>query len=469
MASMRTMALHFKRRWVMNVPEDLRQALDAANSPFVIHWFRRDLRLEDNHALYEALGSGHKVLCVFLFDPIILDRLEDRDDARVDFIHRQVTRLQGELKALQSNLWAVYTDPLAFFEALSARPGFQGLYANRDYEPQARERDRKIYEVLENKGLFFKGFKDQVLFEKNEVVKADGSPYTVFTPYMKRWKQKRAEGEIPCFDVQSRASALFSKGSGSLPSLASMGFVASTLDFPPSELDVQVLQGYSAHRDLPAIKGTTRLSVHLRFGTVSLRQLIRSAEIHSEKWLNELIWREFYMMILYHFPQSVERSFKPAYDAIEWEVNEAHFEAWCSGKTGYPLVDAGMRELNATGFMHNRVRMVVASFLTKHLLINWRWGERYFARKLLDFELSSNVGGWQWAASSGCDAAPYFRVFNPELQQQRFDPQFEYIRRWVPEWNTSRYPKPIVDHRFARERVLARFKQALDSMPNPQP
>ncbi|MBI1316115.1 deoxyribodipyrimidine photo-lyase [bacterium] len=453
----------------MNTPESLRQVVGASGSTFVVHWFRRDLRLEDNASLYHALGSGHMVLCVFLYDPNILGRLEDRDDARVDFIHRQTTRLQSELRVLNSALWAYHADPVAFFQALSELPGFQGVYANRDYEPQARERDRKVYDVLVDKGFFFKAFKDQVLFEKSEVVKADETPYTVFTPYMKRWKQKRAEGDIPYFDVPSRAGALFSEGMGHLPSLESMGFVPSPLEFPPSDLDLNVVRGYAQYRDLPSLRGTTRLSVHLRFGTVSLRQLVRSAEIHSENWLNELIWREFYMMILYHYPYSVERSFKPAYDAIQWETNEAHFEAWCSGKTGYPLVDAGMRELNATGFMHNRVRMVVASFLTKHLLIDWRWGERYFARKLLDFELSSNVGGWQWAASSGCDAAPYFRVFNPELQQQRFDPQWEYIRRWVPEWNTPYYPKPIVDHRFARERVLARFKQALDSIPNPQP
>ncbi len=445
----------------MSALKSLEALMKADAEPWVAHWFRRDLRLEDNKALDAALRSGHKVVCFFLFDPEILDGLEDRDDARVTFIRDRLVEIDRLLRERASRLLAFYIKPLNFFEVLSRSESFAGLYANRDYEPYALQRDQAVFELLKQGGKAFKGFKDQVIFEKSEVVKADGAPYTVFTPYMKRWKQLFRAEQLATVDSSGFDAAWMPVVEAAIPTLEEMGFRRSNLEFPPSKISPDRISNYEQQRDIPSVLGTSRLSLHLRFGTISIRSVVAAALKYSEKWLNELIWREFYMMILYHFPHSVSRSFKPAYDRIAWEDPSSNFEAWCQGRTGYPLVDAGMRELNETGFMHNRVRMVAASFLTKHLLIDWRLGERYFARKLLDFELSSNVGGWQWAASSGCDAAPYFRVFNPELQMQRFDPQNRYILKWVPELHTPSYPKPIVDHRFARERVLLRFKEAL--------
>ena len=428
-----------------------------------LFWFRRDLRLEDNHALFQALQSGYPVVAIFLFDRNILDPLEDRDDARVTFIHRELQSLDDELRKWGSSLHTFYGDPLAIHQQLLAQWPIKQLYANRDYEPYAQERDRKVHALYEAKGKQFYGFKDHVVFEKAEVAKADGKPYTVFTPYMKRWKAVLAEQPLPHFPSETLKEHWLQQEEGRVIPLEEMQFQSSALAFPSRKVKAEILHHYAEQRDIPSVIGTSRLSVHLRFGTVSIRKLVQLGLSHSEKWLNELIWRDFYQMILYHFPHSVERAFKPAYDQIEWEHNEVHFDAWCKGQTGYPLVDAGMRELNATGFMHNRVRMVTASFLTKHLLIDWRWGERYFARKLLDFDLASNVGGWQWAASSGCDAAPYFRVFNPQLQFEKFDPFKRYVKKWVPEYGSSRYPAPIVEHKWARERVLQRFEKALKS------
>lgn len=428
-----------------------------------LFWFRRDLRLEDNHALFQALQSGYPVVAIFLFDRNILDQLEDRDDARVTFIHRELQFIHDELRKWGSSLHTFYGDPLAIHQQLLEQWPIEQLYANRDYEPYAQERDKQVHALYEAKGKRFYGFKDQVVFEKAEVAKADGKPYTVFTPYMKRWKAVLAEQPLPHFPCETLKEHWLKQEEGRVIPLEEMQFQSSALAFPSRNVKAEILHHYAEQRDIPSVIGTSRLSVHLRFGTVSIRKLVQLGLAHSEKWLNELIWRDFYQMILYHFPHSVEHAFKPAYDQIEWEHNEVHFDAWCKGQTGYPLVDAGMRELNATGFMHNRVRMVTASFLTKHLLIDWRWGERYFARKLLDFDLASNVGGWQWAASSGCDAAPYFRVFNPQLQFEKFDPFKRYVKKWVPEYGSSRYPAPIVDHKWARERVLQRFEKALKS------
>jgi deoxyribodipyrimidine photo-lyase len=301
-----------------------------------------------------------------------------------------------------------------------------------------------------------------VIFEKAEVVKDDGKPYTVYTPYKNKWYQKLKPFYLKAYPTEKYFKNLLKFKSPAIPTLKEMGFVKSNITYPEKEYH-NVIADYAKNRDFPAITGTSHVGVHLRFGTVSIRRCAKDAyEAHEKTWLSELIWREFYMMILYHFPQTMDHAFRPEYDRIKWINNEAQFEAWCKGETGFPLVDAGMRELNATGYMHNRVRMVVASFLSKDLLIDWRWGERYFARKLLDYEMASNVGGWQWAASSGTDAAPYFRIFNPESQLKKFDPKLEYIKKWVPEYaDFSKYPKPIIDHSFARERCLKAFKAAL--------
>ncbi|MFM8596917.1 MAG: cryptochrome/photolyase family protein [Flavobacteriales bacterium] len=426
-----------------------------------LFWHRRDLRIQDNAGLYKALCNHSVVHVVFVFDTTILEHLP-KNDQRVLFIYQQVAALQKAYQALGSDLTVLYGDPKKLIPELAQELNVSCVYANRDYELSAIARDQHIFEMLQLKSIDFKGAKDQVIFEKSEVVKDDGKPYTIYTPYSKKWKAKLNDFYLQSYPTEKYLHHLAQKSTSTLLSLASMGFLAEqTQTFPNSNTPIDILQKYHLQRDTPSIAGTSRLSLHLRFGTISIRKLAREALQTNEKYLNELIWRDFYQMILFHFPQTTDSAFKPAYDKIVWENNEKDFHAWCKGQTGYPLVDAGMRELNATGFMHNRVRMVVASFLTKHLLIDWRWGERYFAEKLLDFELASNIGGWQWAAGCGCDAAPYFRVFNPEAQQKKFDPQFMYIKKWVPEFGTAQYAKPIVEHKFARERILTRFKTAL--------
>lgn len=426
-----------------------------------IFWFRRDLRLADNAGLYHALKSGNPVLPIFIFDKDILDKLSDKRDLRVQFIHNEVIRLNTELQALGSSLQVFYGRPLDVFKKLVDDWQPAAVFANRDYEPYAQQRDREVYDFLSQKNIAFKGYKDQVIFEKNEVVKGDGTPFVVFTPYMRRWKEKLNDFYLKSYPNEKYFSNFLSVSPANIISLADMAFEAVDFEFPSREFDANIVANYHNTRNNPAVVGTTRLSIHLRFGTISIRELTRFAIKHNEKFWNELIWREFFMMVLFHFPHAENKAIKPKYDLILWENNEAQFAAWCAGKTGYPLVDAGMRELNATGFMHNRVRMVVASFLTKHLLIDWRWGEAYFAQKLLDFELSSNIGGWQWAAGSGCDAAPYFRIFNPITQAEKFDPDNRYIRKWIPEFGTPAYPKPIVDHKKARNRALTRYKEAV--------
>lgn len=429
----------------------------------VIHWFRRDLRLEDNAALYYALKENKKIQPIFIFDKNILDKLSNKNDARVHFIHQQLNRLQHELLEIGASLWVFYGNPLEIYSQLISRYSITKVYANRDYEPYALQRDKLLFDFFESHNISFIGKKDHVIFEKNEVTKDDGKPYTVFTPYSKKWKSKLSDFYLKPYPTLNY-SANFQKGDDlyPLPALNEMGFESTEIDFPSVNLDRIIIEKYAEQRDIPSINGTTKLSLHLRFGTVSIRALAKNGLDVNEKWLNELIWRDFYQMILWHFPYSVEGAFKPQYDFIEWRNNEDEFKCWCDGNTGYPIVDAGMRELNATGFMHNRVRMIVASFLTKHLLIDWRWGERYFAEKLLDFDLASNIGGWQWAAGSGCDAAPYFRVFNPYEQTKKFDPNHIYIKKWVPEFQELTYPKPIVEHVFARNRVLAVYKKALN-------
>jgi deoxyribodipyrimidine photo-lyase len=405
-----------------------------------IFWFRRDFRLHDNAGLYHALRENQKVLPVFIFDIEILCLLEDKNDIRVEFIFRCVEQMDNELKKMGSSLWVLYDSPLEAFKKITSR------------------------EFLSQSNIEFNSYKDQVIFEKSEVTKDDGKPYTVFTPYMRKWKTKLLPFHIKPYPNEKYFSSFLKFTAPPVPSLEEMGFLLSGAVFPSNIIRENILRDYKLYRDFPAMEATSRISVHLRFGTVSIRELVGIALPLSDAWLNELIWREFYMMIIFHFPHSVNNSFKPEYDSIEWQNNTEQFERWCKGMTGYPIVDAGMRQLNETGFMHNRVRMITASFLVKHLLIDWRWGEAYFARKLLDFELSSNNGGWQWSASSGCDAAPYFRIFNPWEQTKKFDPDLKYIRKWVPEFEEFNYPKPIVDHKWARERVLNTYKKALNKV-----
>jgi len=425
-----------------------------------IFWFRRDLRLEDNAGLYHALSSINPVVPLFIFDTDILNGLE-RDDPRVTFIYENLEAIDQELKKFSSGLLVRYGNPLNVFMELVKTYRVTEVFANRDYEAYGIQRDNEMEAFLETKSIRFSTFKDHVIFEKDEIVKADRTPYTVYTPYMKRWMERFSNTSIPYFDVSSLKSGFFKGVLPPLPSLEALGFTRSNIVIPPFRTEEQRIKDYQNTRDFPAKPGTTRIGAHLRFGTVSIRELVKQVNIPQQTFLKELIWREFFMQILFHFPQVVTRSFKPAYDKIEWLNNKDHFEQWCRGETGYPLVDAGMRELSATGFMHNRVRMVTASFLCKHLLTDWRWGEAWFAKKLLDYELASNNGNWQWAAGTGCDAAPYFRVFNPAEQQRKFDPEMQYIKKWIPEINTSGYPQPIVDHKTARDRALRAYKTAL--------
>ncbi len=424
---------------------------------------RRDLRLDDNAALWKALRSGHPVMVIFIFDKNILDKLKDRKDARVTFIHNRLREIQKQLVALGSDLFTFYSSPLEVFNLLMHEYNVKAVFANRDYEPYALERDKSIFALLEKNNIPFKGSKDQVIFEKDEVIKDDGSPYTIYTPYSKKWKAKLNDFYLKSYPSEKYVDDFLKAKMRPIHTLNEMGFQESDCEFPSEKTNREIVADYHLTRDIPSLRGTSRLSLHLRFGTISIRKLANEVRTLNEKYLNELIWRDFYQMILFHFPHSAQSAFKPAYDRVQWIFDETQFNAWKEGRTGYPIVDAGMRELNATGFMHNRVRMVVASFLTKHLLHDWRLGEAYFAEKLLDFDVASNVGGWQWAAGSGCDAAPYFRVFNPQAQQEKFDPEFRYIKKWVPEFGTPAYPKPIVEHKMARERCLSVYKDALKS------
>jgi deoxyribodipyrimidine photo-lyase len=427
----------------------------------ILFWHRRDLRIEDNAGFYKALRLGKPVQPIFIFDTAILAELP-KNDQRVLFIFNEIEKLKQAYTELGSDLKVFYGKPLEVFKDLLDELPVSSVVANRDYEPYALQRDKAVYDLLQQREVEFVGAKDHVIFEKNEVLKEDGSPYKVFTPYANKWKSLMKPYYLKPYPTHKYINQLVKTANpSSLISLSEMGFEDNQLvDFPARDVNDQIIQSYHNTRDIPSVKGTTRMSLHLRFGTISIRVLAQQA-YKNEKYLNELIWRDFYQMIIYHFPETVHKSFKPQYDAIPWENNAKHFKAWCDGKTGYPIVDAGMRELNATGFMHNRVRMIVASFLTKHLLIDWRWGEAYFAEKLLDFELASNVGGWQWAASSGVDAQPYFRVFNPYSQQEKFDKELKYIKKWVPDYGTNSYPQPIVEHKSAREKAINTYKTAL--------
>lgn len=424
-----------------------------------VFWFRRDLRLMDNVALNYALASGFPVFPIFIFDTSILEKLENKKDRRVDYIHQALTSINAELKTYHSRLTTYYGKPIEILRKLTKDFEVQAVFCNRDYEPEAIERDTAIYHYFKADSIPFKCYKDQVIFDKFDIVKKDGKPYTVYSPYAAKWREA-LRSEI--YTIQhADATNFLTLDWLEISSLKDIGFEKTDIAFEAPVLDAQIIDEYNKYRDYPALQRTTKLGIALRFGTISIRRCVQFALQHNQTWLSELIWREFFMQILYHFPKVVQHSFKAKYDFIEWRNDESEFEKWCQGKTGYPIVDAGMRQLNATGFMHNRVRMIVASFLCKHLLIDWRWGAAYFAEKLNDYDLSANNGNWQWAAGSGCDAAMYFRVFNPATQTEKFDKSREYIKKWVPEFNTSSYPQPMIEHGFARERALKEYARAL--------
>lgn len=428
-------------------------------SKISIFWFRRDLRLEDNVGLYHALESDYPVVPIFIFDIDILDKLENKHDRRVDYIHQALTSIDEQLKTYNSSLKTYYGKPIEVFKTLLEEHDIQAIFCNRDYEPEAIKRDAEIFHLYKEKNIPFRAYKDQVVFDKRDILKKDETPYVVYTPYSRKWKEKLSDNDYKTY--QPNFNHLLQKKTPSIHSLKDIGFEKTDAFYCKPQLDAEIINEYDKQRDFPALQGTTQLGIALRFGTISIRTCVAFALQHNQTWLGELIWREFFMQILYHFPQVVNQPFKAKYDFIEWRINEEEFEKWCEGNTGYPIVDAGMRELNQTGYMHNRVRMIVASFLCKHLLIDWRWGEAYFAEKLNDYDLSANNGNWQWVAGCGCDAAPYFRIFNPTTQTDKFDKDLKYIRKWLPEFGTKEYPAPIVEHKFARERVLKEYARAL--------
>ncbi len=428
-----------------------------------VFWFRRDLRLFDNAGLHAALRGDLPVVPLFIFDTDILNELPDKKDKRVEFIHNALKNMQHDLEAWGSSLIIRHGKPRAVWEKLLEEFDVAEVFTNSDYEPYASRRDEAIRSLLNARGITLHSFRDQVIFDKEDVLKANGEPYTVFTPYKNAWKKKFAEENVLSVDfpVEPYRNNFYAVAPQPLPTLNVLGFESTNSIFPNIDVPDDIIQKYHRQRDIPGVDGTSRLGVHLRFGTVSVRDVVKRAFHANEVWLDELIWREFFKMILYFFPHVETKSFRDKYDRIEWRKDKNDFEKWSIGQTGYPLVDAGMRELNETGFMHNRVRMVTASFLCKHLLIDWRWGERYFAEKLLDYDLSANNGNWQWAAGTGCDAAPYFRVFNPTTQMEKFDPDLKYVKKWVPEWGTPDYPEPIVEHRFARQRAIETYAKAV--------
>jgi len=412
-----------------------------------VFWFRRDLRLEDNTALTAAVSNKENVLPIFIFDENINDELEI-DDARISFIYKTLSDINTKLGIAGTSLLCLKGDPRLVWEDLLEKHNVKSVYLNKDYEPYARNRDAEIEKTLKSKGVELKTFKDQVIFEENEILKKDGTPYTIFTPYKNKWLQQFK----PLEKEKSIQLDNFLPSNTPFPSLQELGFEKSKIEVIPHSL--ASIGNYENSRDIPCLDETSYLSPHLRFGTVSIRNIIKRLGSTDHVFLSELVWREFFMQILFHFPKVVHNNFKAKYDGVQWRNNEEEFEKWCKGETGYPFVDAGMRQLNKTGYMHNRVRMITAGFLCKHLLIDWRWGEAYFASKLLDYDLSANNGNWQWAAGTGCDAAPYFRIFNPSEQLKKFDRNLDYVKKWVPELLTGKYSKPMVEHKTARERCL---------------
>ncbi len=426
-----------------------------------VFWFRRDLRIDDNTGFLAALNSGFSVLPIFIFDHEILDQLPKKD-ARLSFIHEHIEKMRQELQENGSSIASYHGEPSEIFKKLVKQYEIRAVFTNRDYEPYAKERDAKIEKLLAANNIGFHSFKDQVIFERDEIVKKDGTPYSVYTPYMRLWKKKFRTTPLKIQEANGLLEHLI-KNTG-LPdlSLKQLGFEPSLQRVPPYDISPGLIQEYEAKRNYPALDATSHLGPYLRFGTLSIRRIMQKAiSEKNEIFWQELIWREFFMQILDHHPHTVTESFKGKYDRIKWRNEPAEFEKWKTGKTGYPLVDAGMRELNESGFMHNRVRMLVGSFLCKHLLIDWRWGEAYFAEKLLDYEMSSNIGNWQWIAGAGADAAPYFRIFNPATQSSDYDKEHRYIKKWVREFGTSQYPEMMVDHKVARERALRVYKEAV--------
>ena len=426
-----------------------------------IFWFRRDLRLHDNVALFNALKSGEKVLPIFIFDTSILDKLP-KNDARVSFIIKELRSMNEHLKSFDASIDILHGKPIEVFESLIKKYQIASVFTNQDYEPYAIRRDQEILELLKSENINYNSFKDQVIFEKNEITKKDGNPYVVYTPYSKKWIEAYEQINHIHYSSEDLLSQLYTQSKAKELTLEELGFEETNTPIKNYIFNSRIINEYEETRNFPALDNTSKLGPHLRFGTVSVRQMVSRAEEQENKtFLKELIWREFFMQILWHFPHTHKDSFKPKYDRIVWRNNEDDFKKWCNGTTGYPMVDAGMRQLNNTGFMHNRVRMLVGSFLCKHLLIDWRWGEAYFAEKLHDYEMSSNVGNWQWVAGTGVDASPYFRIFNPTSQIKKFDKDFSYIRKWVPDFQELTYPSPMVDHKFARERCLKTYKEAL--------
>ncbi len=423
-----------------------------------IFWFRRDLRLADNVGLYKALNSGISVLPIFIFDSEILEALP-KDDARVSFIYDSLKSIDLELKKNGSSLLIKKGNPHQIWKALAEEYQIESVFFNKDYEPYAIKRDKEIATFLASKNIKIHSYKDQVIFEENDVLKNDNTPYSVFTPFKNKWLKNFDKEVHTKFYKSENCKNHFVKINIKFPSIASLGFVKSEIKVKPFNLND--LSNYDEIRNFPALYKTSNLSPYLRFGLVSVRKMVVIGLKTNATFLSELIWREFFMQILYHFPKVVTHNFKQKYDAIPWRNNEAEFLKWCKGETGYPMVDAGMRELNKTGYMHNRVRMVVAGFLCKHLLIDWRWGEAYFAEKLLDYDLSANNGNWQWSAGTGSDSAPYFRVFNPAEQLKKFDKDLQYTRKWVEDFDELTYPHPMVEHKFARERAIKTYKEAL--------
>lgn len=424
-----------------------------------IFWFRRDLRLTDNHGLYRALDISKNVLPIFIFDIEILSQLENKEDKRVDFIFQTLLTINQYLEKKGKSIKIFHGKPLEIFKKLANDYLIENVFCNEDYEPSGIKRDGEIESFLTQKNIVFKQFKDQVHFHKDEILKSDGNPYSIYTPYSKQWLLKYREQKVEIYPSEKHLQNLINVEKQNI-TLEQIGFKKTNYEFESPKLEASILKTYHETRDFPTTK-TSEMSVHLRFGTISVRKLTFEAEKLNETYLKELIWREFFMQILYHFPKVINESFKRKYDNISWLYDEKNLKNWQEGKTGYPIVDAGMRQLNESGFMHNRVRMVCASFFTKHLLMDWRIGEAYFAEKLLDYDLSANNGNWQWSAGTGCDSAPYFRVFNPEEQQKKFDPDFKYIKKWVKEFGTKDYPKPIVEHKFARLRALETYKKGL--------
>ena len=422
-----------------------------------IFWFRRDLRLDDNVGLNSALSSGNPVLGIFIFDEDIIENLP-KDDARISFIYQKLEEINKRLNTVNSSLLVIKGNPINVFKNLIKEYEIENLYSNLDYEPYAIDRDKKISDLLKKNKIHHFQYKDQVIFGPTEILKENSLPYTVFTAYKNKWLSKFKQASISTEIFLDFSN--FLKIKNQFPLLSEIGFLKSKIKVV--DFNLESIRNYSNQRDYPFLNAGTSLSVHLRFGTVSIRHVINSIPNNETTFLSELIWREFFMQILFHFPYVINSNFKKKYDEIQWKNDKKDFQNWCDGKTGYPIVDAGMQELKITGYMHNRARMIVAGFLCKHLLIDWRWGERYFSLKLLDYELSSNNGNWQWAAGTGCDSAPYFRIFNPITQQNRFDKDFIYIKRWIKDFDKENYIESIVEHDFARKRALQAYKLALE-------